>query len=286
MQMKNKDFEAFSSEYQKADQEILVLTADDSGGAVGFRDSWAALNFFVAYIDIASNELKKGEGRVYWLISKEEKKEHGIAWPYNFKNGSIYRLKVRELIDKTVPEGSSPSFYNCFLLIDILEENVQNEKLYAVLAEYRLKMEKIAKKEAEKEAATAKAYSVKKLKFLKGTLEGDANYCSINIPVAKFKLDGEVVDTSIQLDDIAFTNSFKNLLGKTVKFPVNPNEGYIDGSIYLRSAHNPVDVTAITLIKVSKSKLTLEFDITFNFEFEKIGFSNEKHKIKTELTIE
>ncbi|NDV66712.1 DUF2262 domain-containing protein [Bacteroides sp. 224] len=134
----NKDFEAFASEYHKEEKEILILTSDDSGGsAIRCGSSWAPITDFLAYIDLSSNDLKKGDGRVTWLLSEEEKKAHTLFYPYYFKRGSIYRLKVRDLIDRTVPEGRLPSFYNRFMVVEVLEENVENDELLAILAEYR-----------------------------------------------------------------------------------------------------------------------------------------------------
>ena len=132
-----KDFEAFKSEYHEEEKEILILTSDDGGGAVKFNDSWSPSKYFLAYVDIAKNEMKNGEGRVCWLISEEENKKHGFEWPYNFKNGVIYRLSVRELIDKTVPKNMLPSYFNRFMVVSVLEENVHNDELLEVLAEYR-----------------------------------------------------------------------------------------------------------------------------------------------------
>lgn len=137
MPINNKDFESFESEYQKEEKEIFVLISDQSGGAAKFWNSWEASEDFLAYVDITSNELKKGDGHINWLISDEEEETHGISWPYHFKQGVIYRLKARELIDKTVPEGLLPSSCNRFMIVDVLEEDVQNGELLAILAEYR-----------------------------------------------------------------------------------------------------------------------------------------------------
>ena len=138
MSSNNKDFEAFASKYEVDEKEILVLTDDSPGGGVGFRDSLGCIQYFLAYINIPSNELKKGDGRITWLISNEEYKNFGFYWPHHFKKGAIYRLKVRELIDKTVPEGRLPSFYNRFMVVDVLEENVENDELLAILNDYRM----------------------------------------------------------------------------------------------------------------------------------------------------
>ena len=137
MEHNNKDFEAFASEYQNEEKEILVLTSDGGGGGSKMYDSWDASKYFLAYVDVASKELKIGDGRINWLISDEDQKKYGCSWPHYFKSGAIYRLRVRELIDKTVPEGRLSSYYNRFMVIDVLEENVHNDELHSILAEYR-----------------------------------------------------------------------------------------------------------------------------------------------------
>ena len=138
--MKNvtsKGFEVFESEYRKEEKEITILTSDSSGGATKCYDSWVCSKYFLVYFDVSSNEIKKGDGRINWLISDEDNRKHGFTWPYNFRNGTIYRLKVRDLIDKTVPEGRLPSYYNRFMVVEVIEENVHNDELLSILAEYR-----------------------------------------------------------------------------------------------------------------------------------------------------
>jgi hypothetical protein len=137
MPIKNKEIEAFTSEFQKEDKEVLVLKSDDAGSAVKYYSSWMAQSDFLAYIDLTSNELKVGEGNINWLLSDEEEREVGFESPYYFKKGVIYRLKVRELIDKTVPKDRTPSYGNRLMIIEVLEEDVQNKELLDVLKEYR-----------------------------------------------------------------------------------------------------------------------------------------------------
>ena len=79
-----------------------------------------------------------------------------------------------------------------------------------------------------------------------GTLTQEENWFNISIPIAPFSLGGESVATSFELEAIDFgTQSIAELANNTFSFPVNPEEGYIDGSIYLTNVHNPVDVTEI-----------------------------------------
>jgi len=43
----------------------------------------------LAYFDVSSNEIKKGDGRINWLISDEDNRKHSFAWPHNFRNGAV-----------------------------------------------------------------------------------------------------------------------------------------------------------------------------------------------------
>lgn len=135
--MENKIFETFSKEYKKEEKEILILTSNIDEGASYFETSCVPYRTFLAYVDIESNELIKGKGDVKWFISEEQSRKHGISWPYNFKGEVIYRLKVRELINKKVINGKIPPYYNNFMVVDVIEENCHHNKLLNILIEYR-----------------------------------------------------------------------------------------------------------------------------------------------------
>ena len=132
------EMKKFDNEYSKQTKEILILTNDSSVGAwkAGKVNMWVASKGFLAYIDISSNELKNGDGRVVWPIEESEM-QSDKNYSKKFDLGIVYRLRVRELIDKTVPEGFVPSYPNRFLVVKILEKNVQNAVLAEILAEYR-----------------------------------------------------------------------------------------------------------------------------------------------------
>ena len=129
-------------------------------------------------------------------------------------------------------------------------------------------------------------FSLTKWEFLQGKCnkeEGD--FYSINLPVSKFVLDDEVVATSVQLYAIELSENLHNYIGKTVSFPTNPNDGYIDGSVYLRNAHNPVNVTEFKFLSLEKDILELELTMKFDFEYESIGFKNETIKSVVKLAM-
>ncbi len=127
-------------------------------------------------------------------------------------------------------------------------------------------------------------FTVRNFTFIQGTIEHQDEYTyAFNIPISPFELDEENVETSLRLDFIKLSKPIENYIDETVAFPVNPNEGYIDGSIYLKGAHNPVDVTAIKFIKLQDGILKVEMNMDFIFEFEGIGFKNEN--LITEITL-
>lgn len=94
-------------------------------------------------------------------------------------------------------------------------------------------------------------------------------YFNISIPVAPFDFDGESVETAVRLDLIDFgVADWRLLSDKLFVFPVNPTEGYIDGSMYLGHAHNPADVTRIAFGRFADSSVEVEIDIAFDFTYE------------------
>jgi hypothetical protein len=119
-------------------------------------------------------------------------------------------------------------------------------------------------------------FSVRKLQFLEATISKvDDEMYHIIIPISKFLFENNITDTSIHLTQVALPYDLSNCIGKTFNFPINPNPGYIDGSVYLAERHNPVDVSEIKFISIEKNKLTAEISMFFDFEFEGTGLKNE-----------
>jgi hypothetical protein len=54
----------------------------------------------------------------------------------------------------------------------------------------------------------------------------------------------------------------------------------------LRNAHNPVDISEIKFLKLENNILEVELTMDFVFEFEGIGFKNEKIIKEVELKLE
>ncbi len=130
-------------------------------------------------------------------------------------------------------------------------------------------------------------FTVKNFTYLEGTiLKFDEGRYNIEVPIEKFILDEKTIETSLRLDYISLPNKLETYIGEKIAFPVNPIEGYIDGSIYLRDAHNPVDVTEIHFLELENDRLVVEMTVNFVFDFEGIGFQNETLKAKFILKID
>lgn len=97
---------------------------------------------------------------------------------------------------------------------------------------------------------------------------------SIQINLEEFILSASPINTSIILSRILLNIvSLKELENKEYNFPINPVDGYVDGSIYLFEAHNPFDVKKIKFSKIKNGMIdaTLYYDI--DFEYENTGYA-------------
>ena len=91
----------------------------------------------------------------------------------------------------------------------------------------------------------------------------------ISFSLKPFTLEEETVSTRIVLDSIKVpSRSWKHLAGMTYTFPVNPNEVYIDGSVYMFGVHNPADATRISFGKLNGLDLPVTIDLTIDFTYE------------------
>lgn len=93
----------FTSEITSENKSLLVANAE-----------------LIAYIDCATNELHKTKTKIEWLVTAEDSKKNFI---YNIEKYHIYHLKVKEADSDN------------FLLIDVLERDLENELLKETLKE-------------------------------------------------------------------------------------------------------------------------------------------------------
>lgn len=115
-------------------------------------------------------------------------------------------------------------------------------------------------------------FPIQKFKPLHAKISGVNGDVSIEIFFKLFELNledySEVFDSSIRLDGIDIPIGPNELQNKSYGFPVNPEDGYIDGSIYFFSSHNPVDVTQLEFGKIAENKLPIKLCTEWVLEFE------------------
>jgi hypothetical protein len=93
---------------------------------------------------------------------------------------------------------------------------------------------------------------------------------AIDIPLSPFDLPGHGrIETSLRLDSVTLPSPDPAALaGQTLRFPINPDPGYIDGSIYIGAAHHPVDVSQIVLAAITGDCVCIQFTARIAFTFE------------------
>ncbi len=132
-------------------------------------------------------------------------------------------------------------------------------------------------------------FPIEKLKFTSATISGVDGDVSLEIGIEPFELslDGysEEIETVISLNGINVPSELSELTGKTFTFPVNPDEGYIDGSVYFFGAHSPVDITEIKFGESTNGKLPIALKSSWALEFELTGFKNCTTTIQTYLKL-
>lgn len=105
--------------------------------------------------------------------------------------------------------------------------------------------------------------------------EESGNY-GITIFMKPFFWDNENVITEVRLDSVNLNNiDFEALSCKNFTFPVNPEDGYINGSVYIESRHNHIDVLSISfgsrlndLIESSADTDYIAVTVIYNFCWE------------------
>ena len=95
-------------------------------------------------------------------------------------------------------------------------------------------------------------------------------FFDILIPLQPFQFKGEDVSTSVSLEfiQLSIVADWREIAGQSYDFPVDPEEGCIDGSLYLEDAHNPADATRIAFGTIESGRISCRVEITFDFTCE------------------
>jgi hypothetical protein len=99
-----------------------------------------------------------------------------------------------------------------------------------------------------------------------------AQGCFIRVSIAPFALNGETIETAARFDGIRLPDhDLQSLAGRSLIFPINPADGYIDGSIYINGAHHPIDVSEIRFGLAGEGMITASIICEIDFAFEGLG---------------
>jgi hypothetical protein len=93
--------------------------------------------------------------------------------------------------------------------------------------------------------------------------------------IIKTAIVGEFID--LPGDDLT------TLADRTFEFPVNPHPGYIDASIYLGGAHNPVDITRVEFGTVRAQDIDVSLHAAFDFTQENVEIANRSAVVRANL---
>ena len=123
--------EEWENSFDKKEQEILVLRHE--GDVTSKRNGfWEVAVCCLAFISLETGELHKEECRFVFSASEKEYENHLIP---EFNEETLYHLKVRKKLPEELPEIIIKRLD--FLLVDVIENNVQSPELEEILAEYK-----------------------------------------------------------------------------------------------------------------------------------------------------
>lgn len=128
------EMKEYEEEFQSEEMELLVLIQKDIGGAIVTGDYLKPSANFLASIDLASNIFSDETGMLEWMIKKDSERK---KWGFDLKGMTIYHVRVRRRIDKMDGKNWFPKMRNRYLLLEILESDVQNDKLDEIRKEYQ-----------------------------------------------------------------------------------------------------------------------------------------------------
>lgn len=95
---------------------------------------------------------------------------------------------------------------------------------------------------------------------------GPFGHASISVGLAPFQFDTETHETSLRCDQVELNlDDFPALAGKTFEFPLNPEPGYIDGSLYLFGVHVVFLTKSLSFGQIGEETIPLRIDGTLEF---------------------
>ena len=98
-------------------------------------------------------------------------------------------------------------------------------------------------------------------------------FYTIQVDLKDFSFQNHSIETAVTLNSIRLDiHRIKELENRVFEFPINPIEGYIDGSIYLFDVHNPFDVKKIEFNNWDNGSVDAGIHYDIDFEYENTGY--------------
>lgn len=120
----------FYKDFVEKETELIVLVKEACMGAACRGDYLTPSVRFVASIDPVTDEYRKEQGILCWILHKNQRENR---WGYDFEKMTIYKVRVRKSFDR---EGVSPVFNNRYLVVEIVDEIPSEPRLDVVRQEY------------------------------------------------------------------------------------------------------------------------------------------------------
>lgn len=129
----SNQFDKFYERYAPEEKEVITLIKNTLGAGYdnGF---WDMTVISLGMVFCTTGEVNIREGRLEWPVTEKEINSKK-GWN-RFDRGQICRIKVRKLLDKYVPEHTTPEKFNSWAVTEVLEQAVSCPELEAVLEEY------------------------------------------------------------------------------------------------------------------------------------------------------
>lgn len=131
-----KMFEQFYEQYATEEREVLVLIQKCLGaGYHSDGDFWNMTATLLGMVFCDTGEVHVQDGRLEWPVTEQERNTDK-GWG-RFQKEQIYHIRVRKLLDDYVPSHTTPEQFNCWTVMEVLEQAVACPQLEAVLEEYK-----------------------------------------------------------------------------------------------------------------------------------------------------
>lgn len=127
------EIKKFEKEFFDEEMELLVLIQTDVNGAAVVGEYLRPSARFIASVDVKTGEFLEKTGLLQWMIKKDNKSK---GWGHDIKGMTIYRVKVRKCIEQELQPYMSEIMNNRYLLLEILEKDVQHDGLEEIRKSY------------------------------------------------------------------------------------------------------------------------------------------------------